>query len=237
MMRHALDTDMRSILTWGAALAAVLVLSLLWLMTARQLSELIDTAATVRVARLSPSPFGWNGTWLQFGPPLGDVGENLVGQNPAIDPQFRSLDLTGPGPLYGSAAEIAIDAEGKLVLSAAGQSFVLAARTGRHLPVDPGDGDMPEFAAEPGDAALLVIERSLFAWPTPFEINFAGLGGGATTWKRHVYYRLSWVKASGARLSMSWVGEQPYDRVNLWRAPGLFLTKVEIRKEGDMRTN
>ncbi len=220
---------MRSVVTWGAALAAVLVLSLLGLVKARQLSELIDAVATVRVARLSPSPFGWNGTWLQFGPPLGDVGENLVGLDPAIDRQFRTLDLTGPGPLYGSAAEIAINAEGRLVLSAVGKSFVLAARTGRYIPVDVGDRDMPEFAAEPGDSASLLIERSLFAWPTPFEINVVGLGGTATTWKRHVYYRLSWVKASGARLSMLWVGEQPYDRVTLWRAPGLFLTKVEIR--------
>lgn len=214
----------------GVALAAVPLLGLLWLATARQLSELIDGLATARVASLSPSPFGWNGTWLQFGPPLGNVRENLVGEAPGVDPQFRGLDLTGPGPLYGNAAEISVDAEGRLVLSAGGKSFVLAGRTGRYLAVDPGDSEMPEFAAEPGDSASLVIERSLFAWPTPFELNFVGMGGVATTWKRHVYYSLSWVKASGARLSMVWAGEQPYDSVNMWRAPGSFLTKAEIRQ-------
>ena len=143
---------MRSILIRGAA-AVVLLLGLLWLVMARQLSELLDTVTTVRVASLSPSPFGWNGTWLQFGPPLGDVGENLIGRLRAIDPQFRTLDLTGQGPLYGSAAEIAVDAEGKLVLSASGKSFVLAARTGSYVSGDAGDSDMPEFAAELGDSA------------------------------------------------------------------------------------
>ncbi|MDR3467635.1 MAG: hypothetical protein P4M07_17030 [Xanthobacteraceae bacterium] len=214
----------------GAAIVAVVLFGLLWLATARRLSELVDGVAAVRLASLSPSPFGWNGTWLQFGAPTGDVGENLVGRMPGIDRQFRSLDLTRPGPSYGSAAELAVDARGRLVLSADGKSFVLAVRTGSHLPVDAGDPEMPEFAAEPGDSASLVIERSWLAWPTPFEINVVGMGGTATTWKRRVCYRLSWVKPSGARLSMVWAGEQPYDAVNLWRAPEAFLETVEIRQ-------
>jgi hypothetical protein len=213
----------------GGAVAAVLLFSLLWLAKGRDLSEMIDTVATKPVARLSPSPFGWNGIWLQFGPPLGVVRESLVGRTPGIDPQFRSLDLTGPAPLYGNAADLIVDAEGRLVLSRGGKSFVLGARTGGHLQVEARNGEIAEFVSEIGDRASLVIERSFLAWPTPFEINFAGLGGTATTWKRHVYYRLSWVKASGARLSMVWAGEQPYDSANLWRAPGSFLTKVEIR--------
>jgi hypothetical protein len=212
----------------GAALAALLLVGLSWLVMARHLTELVDDVATVRVARLSPSPFGWNGTWLQFGPPIGEVHETLVGRMPGIDRQFRSLGLTGPGPLFGRAAEIAVDAAGRLTLSAGGKSFVLGARTGNHLTVDTGEPDLPEYAAEAGDSVSLVIERSRLAWPTPFETNFVGLGGTATTWKRHVYYRLSWVKASGARLSLLWAGEQPYDGVNLWRAPGSFLAKVEI---------
>lgn len=211
----------------GVAVAALLVLGLLWLVMARRLAELVDGVATVRVASLPTSPFGWNGTWLQFGLPIGEVKENLVGQTPQIDAQFRSLDLTGPGPLYGLAAQIAVDAAGRLLLSADGKSFVLGTRTGNHVSVDIGEPDLLEYAAEPGDSASLVIERGL-AWPTPFEMNVVGMGGAATTWVRHVYYRLSWVKASGARLSMVWEGEQPYDGANLWRAPGSFLVKVEI---------
>jgi hypothetical protein len=220
---------MRSILLrGGVAVATLLILGLLWLLMARQLSELVDSVVTVRVASLSPSPFGWNGAWLQFGPPIGKLQVNLVGRTPRIDPQFRSLDLTGPGPLYGPAAEITVDAAGRLMLSAGGKSFVFGARTGSYLAIDAGEPNLPEYSAEPGDSASVVIERSLLAWPTPFEINVVGIGGAATTWKRHVYYRLLWVKASGATLSMVWAGEQPYDGVNSWRAPGSFLVKVDI---------
>ena len=221
---------MRSVLVrGGAGIAAILVLALLWLVMSRQLSELVDRVTTVQVASLSPSPFGWNGTWLQFGPPIRPVSESLVGRSLDIIPQFRSLGLTGPGPSYGAAAQIAVDADGKLLLSAGGRSFVLASRTGRFVPGDAGDPQMPEFAAEPDDRVSLVIGHSLLAWPTPFDLNVVGLGATATTWKRHVYYRLSWVKASGTRLSLLWVGEQPYDGTNLWRAPGAFLVGVDIR--------
>ncbi|HTW53888.1 MAG TPA: hypothetical protein VME45_18510 [Stellaceae bacterium] len=219
----------RIIIRGGLAVAAILVLGIAWLVLARPLSELVEAVWKVRVASLSPSPLGWNGTWLQFGPPIGDVERNFVGDLPGIDPQFRSLDLGGPGPNYGNAADIAVDAQGRLVLTAGGKRFVLGARTGNHIPIDPTLGDMPEFAADPGDSASLVIEHSLFAWPTPFELNVVGMGGTATTWRRHVYYRLSWVKASGARLSMLWGGEQPYYSGNGWGAPGGFLTQVEIR--------
>ena len=208
-------------------LAVLLVLVLLWLVMARRLAEFVDAATTVRVASLPPSPFAWNGTWLQFGPPIGKVHESLVGGMPEIDPQFRSFDLTGPGPFYVPAARITVDAAGRLVLSAGGKSFMLGNRTGGQVSVDAGEPVLPQYAAEPGDTASLVIERGL-AWPTPFEINVVGLGGTATTWKRHVYYRLTWVKASGASLSMLWAGEQPYDGVNSWRAPGVSLMKVYI---------
>ena len=217
------------LLRGGAAIAGLLVLGVVWLATARHLTELVDGVTTVRVASLQPAPFGWNGTWLQFGPPVGKVNEPLVGRSPDIIPQFRILHLYGPEPLYTRAATLAVDASGKLVLSAGGKSFVLGTRTGRSLADKSGDSDLPEYAAEPGDTAELVIERSLLPWPTPFEMNVVGMGGTATTWKRHVYYRLSWAKASGARLAMVWEGEQPYDGNNLWRAPGAFLVKVEIR--------
>jgi hypothetical protein len=36
---------------------------------------------------------------------------------------------------------------------------------------------------------------------------------------------------------MVWAGEQPYDKANLWRAPGLFLVKVQIRESGEQRAD
>jgi hypothetical protein len=85
---------------------------------AHHLAELVDCVATVRVTKLSPSPSGWNGTWLLFGPPTAEVHGQSVGRMPGIHLQFRSLDLSGPGPLDGSAAEITADAAGRLVQEA-----------------------------------------------------------------------------------------------------------------------
>jgi hypothetical protein len=222
---------MRSLLIRGGlVLAAILIVGISWLVLARQLSELVDAVWTVHVASLSPSPFTWNGTWLQFGPPIGDVEKNFVGDLPGIDPQFRSLSLTGPGPNYGNAADIAVDADGKLVLTAGSKRFVLGTPTGNMIPIQ-AFRDMPEFAADPGDTVSLVIEHSLLSWPAPFELNVVGFGGSEKTWIRHVYYRLSWVKASGTRLSMLWAGDQPFygGGDDSWGAPGGFLTQVEIR--------
>jgi hypothetical protein len=225
-MAHQKRSRAARVLIGGAAVLGVaLALGALWLGSARQLAGLVDRGTVARVASLSPSPFGWNGTWLQFGPPLGAVEPGFVGRLPGIEPDFRVLDLTGPGPLYAPAAEIAVDAGGRLALSAGGRSLALGTRSGT-IPGYGGGEDMPGFVAEPGDAASVTIDHGL-AWPTPFDFGF--MPGAATTWRRHVYYRLWWRKASGARLDMLWVADQPYDGVNLWRAPGGFLVRVEIR--------
>ena len=81
----------------------------------RQLSQLVDRVVTIRVARPSASPFGWNGVWLQFGPPVGGVNEPWSHE---IETNFRSLDLAGPAPLYQPAAAISVGADGRLVMSA-----------------------------------------------------------------------------------------------------------------------
>jgi hypothetical protein len=52
----------------------------------------------------------------------------------------------------------------------------------------------------------------------------------ATTWIRHLYYRLFWTKASGARLAMVWRCEQGYDGTNGWHNFGFAeLVQVKIR--------
>lgn len=220
---------MRSLLFRSlAVLAVAAALGLVWLVFARQLSQQIDKISVARVATLSTSPFGWNGTWLQFGPPIGPVEPRFVGDLSGFDPQFGGLDLTGPGPLFGPVAAITVEPGGQLILSAGEHNFVLGVRTSGGIPTPGGgDPDMPAFTAEPGDAATLTVERSLMAWPTPF--NFSFMPGTPSTWSRHVYFHLVWRKASGARLDMLWTGEQGYDGANGWRAPGLFLVRADIR--------
>jgi len=220
---------MRSLLLrFLAVLAVAAALGLVWLVFARQLSQQVDKISVARVATLSASPFGWNGTWLQFGPPVGPVEPRFVGDLPGWDAQFSGLSLTGPGPNYGSAAAIAVEPAGRLVLSAGGKSFLLGLRADGGIPTPGGGGpDMPAFAAEPGDAVTLTVERSLMAWPTPFSGGF--MPGTPSTWSRHVYFHLVWRKASGARLDMLWAGEQGYDGASGWRAPSGFLVRVDIR--------
>jgi len=69
-------------------------------------------------------------------------------------------------------------------------------------------GPIPAFAAEPRDTTSLVLENSLLGWPAPFTLAGTYLSGASTTWMRHLYYRLSWRKVSGAQLAMVWRCEQ-----------------------------
>jgi hypothetical protein len=136
------------------------------------------------------------------------------------------LELEGPGPEYPKVATLEVDANGKLVLSAGGRSFVLGARDGT---MQDGDGPVPAFAAEPGDTASLTLERSLLGWPLPPSLAGTYLSGAPTTWARHLYYRLFWRKASGARLAVVWRCEQGWERINGWHNLGADeLIKVEI---------
>lgn len=137
------------------------------------------------------------------------------------------LGLTGPGPDYKQAATLEINANDQLILVAGGRSFVLGSRAG----TIPGDEKpIPAFAAEPGDTASVTLERNLLGWPAPFTWAMTYLSGPPTTWLRHLYYRLSWEKASGARLNMVWRCEQGYEAINGWHNFGFAeLIQVEIQ--------
>src|SRR5436305_361678 len=80
-----------------------------------------------------------------------------------------------------------------------------------------------------GDTVSAALDRSLLAWPTPlFQVNF--MTGYVPSWQRNLYYRLSWAKASGARLDILWRLRQDYDAVNGWTGGRLTdLIRIEIR--------
>jgi hypothetical protein len=218
---------MRSLLIRGAL--AIVVVAALWLVTARWCSLLADQIATVRLGNLPASPVGWNGVYLQFGEgaegevgPKGWDGADLLRGG-------HILDSSGPGPDYSQAAAISVDASDRLVIAAGATSFTLGSRAGALIG---GDGPIPAFAADPGDTASLVIERSWLSWPTPMDLNF--ITGRGSSWRRHLYYRLSWKKKSGAELTMLWRFEQGFDAVNGWKAAGngdgaTGLVRVDIR--------
>ncbi len=188
---------------------------MLWLFTARWGSLLIDRLYTPRLATLQANPVGWNGTYLQFGSSLPDTIGPQGWDGPALLIGAHILDLSGPAPDYTQVAALRVDARDRLVLEKDGRNFVFGSRSGA-LPG--ADELVPAFAADPGDVTSLTIERSLLSWPTPFDFNF--MTGQSPSWRRHLYYRLSWRKAAGARLELTWRFEQGFNAVNGWRAAG-----------------
>ena len=59
-------------------------------------------------------------------------------------------------------------------------------------------------------------------------------GAPATSWRRHLYYRLAWKKPSGAKLEMTWHYRQNFSPVGGWtdvwtREGSGGLSQVEVR--------
>jgi hypothetical protein len=210
----------------GLASLTLVALWGVWRFTAERWSLLVDRVYTARMLVIRSTPFGWNGTYLQFEDAIpGLVG--LTGFNPGERlAGAHLLELSGPGPEYKQVATFTVNANGQLELFAGGRRFVLGARAGT-VPGD--DGPLPAFAADPGDATSLVLESSLLGWPAPFTLAGTYLSEAPTTWMRHLYYRLSWRKASGAQLVMVWRCEQGWERINGWHNFGVDeLIRVEI---------
>ena len=214
-----------AIRVWLAALALVALWGV-WRFTAERWSLVVDRVYTAPMLVIRSTPFGWNGTYLQFDDAIpGLVG--LKGFNPGERlAGAHLLELAGPGPEYKQAATLEVSANGQLELFAGVRRFVLGARAGT---IRGDDGPMPAFAAEPGDKTSLVLESSLLGWPAPFTLAGTYLSGAPTTWMRHLYYRLAWRKASGAQLAMVWRCEQGWERINGWHNFGFEeLIWVEI---------
>ena len=210
----------------GFAALALVALCGVWYFTAERCSMLVDRVYTARMLVIRSTPFGWNGTYLQFDDAIPGLvglkgfnpGERLVGAH--------LLELSGPGPEHKQVATLVVNANGQLELFAGGRRFVLGARAGT-VPGD--DRPTPAFAAEPGDTTSLILESSLLGWPAPFTLAGTYLSGAPTMWMRHLYYRLSWRKASGAQLAMVWRCEQGWERINGWHNFGFEeLIRVEI---------
>jgi hypothetical protein len=96
-----------------------------------------------------------------------------------------------------------VDAAGRLTLRARGKSFPLGTRIGP--PATDGSTEI-RFAADEGDAVVFSRDRSLIAWPTPFEVNF--MTGHSPRWRRNLHFRLHWHKRTGESLDLVWLFEE-----------------------------
>jgi len=52
------------------------------------------------------------------------------------------------------------------------------------------------------------------SWPTPFDLNF--MTGHSPSWKRHLYYRLTWKKQNNTKLDMLWRYEPYFYSADGW---------------------
>ena len=213
----------RGILIRGGALV---FLAGLWFFTSRWCALAVDQVYTPRLALVQAAPIGWNGTWLLLG----------TGMFDRLVPNGDHLGFIGFAPDYRNVARFIVDAEDRLVFVKDDTSFVLGPRAGT-LPASTqpdgtplaGQEPMPAFTAAPGDTVSAALDRSLLAWPKPlFQFNW--MTGYVPSWQRNLYYRLSWAKASGARLDILWRERQDYDGVNGWTGARLTeLIRIEIR--------
>ncbi|HEX3942559.1 MAG TPA: hypothetical protein VHW69_00585 [Rhizomicrobium sp.] len=191
------------------ALIVAVALGALWLSAGSSLTMLADRVFAVGMAT----------------PPVGEFAYDGGG--------FRAAEFS---LTFGSTDnqrfdfELRSNASGLVVLASNGRSFTLGPRTN---PVDASGRPDIDFIPEHGDKVVLTTSHSLLGWPTPFEIDFMTR---TPSWKRCVYYRLSWKKRSGAELAMHWRYEQDYFTGNGWTVPAMMwnfhtgLTRVDITK-------
>jgi hypothetical protein len=207
----------RAILIPGGALVLI---AGLWFFTSRWCALAVDRFYTPHLASLEDAPIGWNGTWLQLGAGLFDK----------VVPNGDHLNFIGFAPDYQDIARFIVDADDQLVFVKDDARFVLGPRAGT-LPasaLQDGEKPMPAFAPSPGDTMSATIDRSLLSWPAPYQTNW--MTGYVPSWQRNLYYRLSWAKASGARLDILRRYRQDYDDVNGWTGMMLGdLIRIEIR--------
>jgi hypothetical protein len=164
-----------------ALIIAVIVIAIaaIWLFGGRQIVLLADGFTTVGDAKPTTGPFVASPGWLN------------IAETP--------LELSAQS---GQPAEIRIDVDdaGRLTLRAGDKAFALGARVRHEEPYD------TVFAPDPGETVTFRIAHSAVAWQTPLELNF--MTGKSPSWKRNVYYTLSWRKQTGAELEMVWRYEQ-----------------------------
>jgi hypothetical protein len=164
------------------ALAVFAALFVVVLAGARPLVLLLDMMATTGETKPATGPFAGSWGWMS------------VGETP--------LELVGPAAAP-ERLRIWADASGRVAFDDGDVSFPLGVRQSDGK--DPTPLEIP-FAPDSGDSVSFRVAHSVLAWPTPLELNF--MTGNSPSWKRNVYYTLTWRKADGATLTLVWRYEQ-----------------------------
>jgi hypothetical protein len=169
-----------------------LALGIAWLWAGRRITLFLDGVITIRKTSLPVNPLRYDGGGFRIGGVM--------------------LSFAGTDNLRGDI-NARCDSSHRMSLCAGARSFPLGLRTN---PDASRIADL-EFVADPGDEVRFTVSQSLLSWPTTFEFKI--MGGRSPWWKRYVYYRLVWKKASGRKLEMLWRYEQQYYSRTGWTAP------------------
>jgi hypothetical protein len=170
--------------------AVVAMIPISWLFVGREISLLIDGWRTVKTSSTPIQSIAYEGS---------GIGGTLVVND-------LRLDLT-PADLKTEAPHVGTTKEGEVALSFGGKVFPFG-------PSPRASDEKVTAAPEPGDIAFIETSHSTMDWIELFRINF--LTGQSSSWGRHLYYRITWQKPSGAKLDMMWRYEQHFHSETGW---------------------
>ena len=197
----------RKILITLAILAAFIIAVLAtWIYGGRQLSLFIDRFGTIETASARINSIVYEGSGTGGILQINDLALGLDDKN-------------GPTPNIGTTKD------NQLGLATGGKVFAFG----------PPRSEAENLTTVPpaGDDAFIRTRRSALSWPTPFDFNF--MTGHSPSWKRHIYYQITWTKPSGAKLEMLWRYEQYFYSGEGWTSGFMThegstgLIRVDIR--------
>jgi hypothetical protein len=196
----------RILITLVILVVLVVALSATWIFRGRQISLFLDRLGTIETDSARIHSIAYEGSGTGG---ILHINDLALGLN----------DKNGPTPNIGTTKD------NQLGLAEGGKVF----------PFGPPRSETENLGAVPaaGDDAFIKIRRSALSWPTPFDLNF--MTGHSPSWKRHIYYQVTWMKPSGAKLEILWRYEQYFYSGGCW-ASGFMthegstgLIRVDIR--------
>jgi hypothetical protein len=167
------------------AIILIAVPTITWLFAGRQLSLFVDRFKTIESASIPIESLAYEGSGAGGLFRVNDLG----------------LDLS-PADRRDATPNVGTNKSGELALSFGGKVFAF----GPLRAAPDNAGEILATFPQAGDEATIAIRHSVMSWPTMLEFNF--MTGKAPTWRRHLYYQLTWTRQNGAKLEMLWRYEQ-----------------------------
>jgi len=186
-----INSVVRKLLIRIAIVVPILVaMAALWIFDGRKLSLFLDRFGTIAMVST----------------PVGSISYEGDGKGGTLHVNDLDLSLNGPNPL-GASPEVGTTKDGQVALSFRGKVFAFG-------PARSSENQTLAAGRPTPDMASISTRRNPISWPTPFEVNF--MTGHSPSWKRYLYYHLTWKKPNGATLDMLWRYQQYFYPSDGW---------------------